>query len=204
MWWIVVESRLLETVTWVHNQWNKPQKKRRRRSTSKGCARFYARVPQRRRAFHHGNSKSNRIVAKLVSSATRSSMDKSPRYLPQLSIGSKEEIFLPRICKPREASPQGIHNSTSEWDKMMRRATGQADCWEYCLQALKGKDNDVRYDSDSFRIAIDNCASSCFTNNMKDFVGTPKAMSTNVVGIGTAVSSHIGTVRWLIVDDNGS
>jgi hypothetical protein len=35
-------------------------------------------------------------------------------------------------------------------------------------------------------------------------VGTPEQVATKVVGTGQAVSTHIGTVRWLIVDDNGS
>ena len=38
---------------------------------------------------------------------------------------------------------------------------------------------------------------------MKDFVGEPQEISTKVVGIGEATSTYIGTVRWLIVDDQG-
>jgi hypothetical protein len=73
-----------------------------------------------------------------------------------------------------------------------------------CFQASRGAAPTIRYDSDSFQIAIDNCATSCFTNDMKGFVGTPEQVATKVVGIGQAVSTHIGTVRWLIVEDNGS
>ena len=61
----------------------------------------------------------------------------------------------------------------------------------------------IRYDSDSFQIAIDNCGTSCFTNSMKDFVGKPFPSSTKVLGIGRATSTYVGTVRWLIVDDAG-
>jgi hypothetical protein len=39
---------------------------------------------------------------------------------------------------------------------------------------------------------------------MTGFVGTPMEVATKVVGIGEAMSTHVGTVRWLIVDDSGS
>jgi hypothetical protein len=46
---------------------------------------------------------------------------------------------------------------------------------EWCFSASKDDVNSpIRYNSDSFQIAIDNCATSCFTNSMEDFIGTPR------------------------------
>jgi hypothetical protein len=72
-----------------------------------------------------------------------------------------------------------------------------------CFMAAKGQTSTTRYDSDSFQIAIDNCATSCFTNNLEDFVGTPTKVTTNITGIGKAKATFVGTARWMIVDDQG-
>jgi hypothetical protein len=70
------------------------------------------------------------------------------------------------------------------------------------LQRRRQQSNQI-YDSDSFQIAIDNCATSCFTNSMEDFIGTPRKTNTRITGIGTATSTYVGTVEWLIVDNSG-
>jgi hypothetical protein len=63
---------------------------------------------------------------------------------------------------------------------------------------------DYEYDSDSYLIAVDNCSSRCITNEMTDFVSTPKKTSTFIKGIGgTVKSTYIGTARWSILDDTG-
>jgi hypothetical protein len=62
-----------------------------------------------------------------------------------------------------------------------------------CFTAAKGQPSTTRYDSDSFQIAIDKCATSCFTNNMEDFVGTPTKVTTNITGIGKAKATFVGT-----------
>ena len=76
----------------------------------------------------------------------------------------------------------------------------QVDC---CFLATSATAPNTRYDSDSFQIAIDNCAMSCFTNDLQDFIDTPRDTHTKILGIGQATSTFIGTVKWLIVDDNG-
>ena len=58
------------------------------------------------------------------------------------------------------------------------------------------------FDSDSFEIAIDNCASSHFTNTLTDFV-TKKRINSVVRGIGNGTITHVGTVCWTIQDDQG-
>ena len=72
-----------------------------------------------------------------------------------------------------------------------------------CMQSMQQVDGGVRYDSDSFQIAIDNCATSCFTNSMTDFVSKPKAINHRILGIGSGTSTFVGTVQWFIVDDQG-
>ena len=62
--------------------------------------------------------------------------------------------------------------------------------------------NSMPFDTDSFQIAIDNCATSHFTNNLNDFV---KKTSTNSIvrGIGNGKITTVGTVQWTIQDDQG-
>jgi hypothetical protein len=75
---------------------------------------------------------------------------------------------------------------------------------KWCFSASKDDvDSPIRYNSDSFQIAIDNCTTSCFTNSMEDFNGTPRKTNTRITGIGTATSTYVGTVEWLIVDNSG-
>ena len=62
---------------------------------------------------------------------------------------------------------------------------------------------DIRYDSDSFQIALDNCASTCFTNNMNDFCEKPTKVRQTVTGLGKAIVEYKGTVLWCILDDQG-
>jgi hypothetical protein len=60
------------------------------------------------------------------------------------------------------------------------------------------------YDSDSFMIAVDNCATSSMTNRMEDFVGEPVPVNTTIKGVGgPAQAKFKGTVRWRIEDDQG-
>jgi hypothetical protein len=60
-------------------------------------------------------------------------------------------------------------------------------------------------DSDSFLIAIDNCCSRCITNSLDDFVSTPANSTTSVRGLGGSVAMlKVGTVKWSILDDNGT
>ena len=65
--------------------------------------------------------------------------------------------------------------------------------------------NYAKFDTDSVRIAVDNCASRCITNCKEDFIpGTVENNTTNVQGIGSQQSTCKGTVRWSIADDTGA
>ena len=74
-----------------------------------------------------------------------------------------------------------------------------------CLTASKKprKRRQFRFDSDSYDIAIDNCASQCITNNESDFIGTPQKVNHTLHGVGQASITLKGTVSWAIEDDDG-
>jgi hypothetical protein len=52
----------------------------------------------------------------------------------------------------------------------------------------------MRFDFDSYSILVDNGASHSFTNCKADFVGTPEPINRQVIGIKTAIATHISTV----------
>jgi hypothetical protein len=65
---------------------------------------------------------------------------------------------------------------------------------------------DASFDTDSRELRIDNCASRCITNSLKDFVSPPiPAHNRRVQGINGYTNSlvRIGTIRWEIEDDEG-
>ena len=51
---------------------------------------------------------------------------------------------------------------------------------------------------------LDNGASACITNDIKDFMEPPKRVDRKVKGIkGHARATHRGTIKWYIEDDHG-
>ena len=61
-----------------------------------------------------------------------------------------------------------------------------------------------RWDTDSSRIHVDNCASYSISNDIKDFVTKPEATNKSVKGIsGTIGQVKTGTILWYIEDNNG-
>jgi hypothetical protein len=64
----------------------------------------------------------------------------------------------------------------------------------------------MRFDTDSFRINIDNCCTTTITPNIGDFVGpVMEVKNKSVQGFNgqTSPVMHKGTVRWVINDDEG-
>jgi hypothetical protein len=61
----------------------------------------------------------------------------------------------------------------------------------------------VIFDSDSFKILVDNGASRCMTNNKKHFIGVPREVQRQVCGLGKGTVTHEGTVSWSWADDDG-
>ena len=66
--------------------------------------------------------------------------------------------------------------------------------------------NKISFDSDSFEIGVDNRCSYTMTNNPNDFVGPIKPCEKSYVrGIkGLVKVNGIGTIQWLITDDDGN
>ena len=70
--------------------------------------------------------------------------------------------------------------------------------------STKEKVKYVHFDSDSFKIAVDNCCTRCLTNNLQDFIGKPTPITSPVVGIGgTTRLAYKGTVWWNFEDNQG-
>ena len=62
------------------------------------------------------------------------------------------------------------------------------------------------FDSDSFKLYVDNCASKCITNNIDDFIRAPQKVRGRVKSFdGNKVSVHaVGTIKWDFEDENGT
>jgi hypothetical protein len=61
-----------------------------------------------------------------------------------------------------------------------------------------------RWDTYSYRIHVDNCASYSISNDIKDFVTKSEATNKSVKGIsGTISQEKTGTILWYIEDNNG-
>ena len=75
------------------------------------------------------------------------------------------------------------------------------------MKANKGDkniSNKVRFDSDSKRILIDNCASYSISHDKEDFVGELKPVKRQIKGIGGTLGDvQKGTIIWWIEDDYG-
>ena len=65
--------------------------------------------------------------------------------------------------------------------------------------------SDSGYDSDSFKIRVDNCCSYSMTNDLKDVIGKPVPIRAHVRGYGGAITpvTHRVTIKWLLEDDLG-
>ena len=60
------------------------------------------------------------------------------------------------------------------------------------------------FDTDSFNLVVDNCASASITNDLRDYISPPSKSRTRIVGVtGVSSSTMVGTVKWVIEDDSG-
>jgi hypothetical protein len=101
---------------------------------------------------------------------------------------------LPVHAESAEPPPTGIStNHTSTHMHCMSSTTMQRD-----------RPKPTHYDTDSFDIYVDNCASRSITNDLRDFVDTPVPSNTRIYGTnGVSDGTLMGTVRWSIEDDDG-
>jgi hypothetical protein len=63
--------------------------------------------------------------------------------------------------------------------------------------------NAIQYDLDSSQIALNNCISTCFTNSMDNFCEKPTKISQTVRGLGKALVTYKGAVRWSSLNNQG-
>ena len=104
------------------------------------------------------------------------------------------------IASKRKGSPQrigdkdGLHNHYIAVCNSVQQEEDQ-----------QGSDSHDRgYDSDSYELAIDDCATSSITNCVDDFVDVPAKVRRKVQGIGGFANNILqGTIRWRIEDDDG-
>jgi hypothetical protein len=60
------------------------------------------------------------------------------------------------------------------------------------------------FDTDSYELYVDNCASRCITNDLADFVDPPVPADVKIYGTnGISSGTLMGTVEWPIEDDTG-
>jgi hypothetical protein len=70
--------------------------------------------------------------------------------------------------------------------------------------SAKQQHQQVRWDTDSKSIHIDNCALFSITNDLKDFESNPESIDKQVKGIGGLINGiKRGTIIWRIEDDKG-
>ena len=60
------------------------------------------------------------------------------------------------------------------------------------------------FDTDSFPIRVDNCATATISNRIEDFDGPLSKSNQKIKGIGGSIGNvQRGTIKWRIEDDNG-
>ena len=99
-----------------------------------------------------------------------------------------------------------------------RISNGQASIGDRCnkrsftplatTQAFKsyaGNRSPTSFDTDSFKILVDNCATRSITNDSADFIDPPVKVKGRLKGVaGSMPVTCKGTVRWYIEDDSGT
>ena len=112
--------------------------------------------------------------------------------------------------RPTFKSQRRVRKGTSSGQGFSKRKLGTTNWFRtaavICLMSNTGHAKTTRFDSDSVKIHVDNCASRCITHSLSDFVKTPQKVIGRVKGMGgdkVAVTA-VGTIRWTFDDDNGT
>ena len=93
-----------------------------------------------------------------------------------------------RQKKPCSDAITPVINMTSTWSNQWPAPRAQA----------------RQFDSDSYKLMLDDRASACITNCKDDFVEPPKRVDRKVKGIkGHDDATHRGTLMWYLEDDTG-
>ena len=101
----------------------------------------------------------------------------------------------PRTCDKRTRQKKQRCDSFKQVASMTSTWTQQWSAPRTCAK---------QFDSDSHALMLDDGASACITNCMKDFIESPKRVDQKVQGIkGHANATHRGTLKWHVEDDTG-
>ena len=105
-----------------------------------------------------------------------------------------------QVCPPQDRSSSNRTNLTATHDSH-RPATAHATTK---INNKFTREQDHRYDTDSYNIGIDNHASYCMSNAKADFTGPLRKARVRIKGVGGNLNSvMLGTLRWTIQTDAG-
>jgi hypothetical protein len=130
----------------------------------------------------------------------------SPTRLQEITGRRKSQRLRSPMIYVR-ATKRGMHTSSRLWRKGRLGRHASKLLLIYChtslAQTRRIKDF-MRFDTDSFPIGVDNCATYCLTDNKHDFVGPLRRSNIRVAGIGGHQDGQwVGTIKWPVVDDDG-
>ena len=105
-----------------------------------------------------------------------------------------------RICKMKTKRRRKYYHPTT-----YQRKKGQRLPPFIILQSsIEGQPIEVRFDTDSKKLRVDNGASRCISPHIEDFIDVPKDTNRSILGIlGSTNSNKEGTIEWKIEDDEG-
>ena len=148
----------------------------------------------------------NRITDALAAAVDY--IDKATTLIIGNEPTTKEKMTWSR---PRFAAQNRVRSDRSTGQGYNKRRIGTS-AWfrtaaTVCLIAsTTGRAQARSFDSDSFVIHVDNCASRCITNSISDFIRPPQKVIGRVKGMGgdkIAVTA-VGTIRWRVDDEDGT
>jgi hypothetical protein len=147
-----------------------------------------------------------KAFAHLLSKVVQQAIERIPTsrthrvYKVRLSSNGKH-LFSLRLrrkgLKPRRRGDHEIKPPTQDQRANQLRYTALASF------VSQDEHEEMVFDTDSFPVAIDNCASRCMTNDEADFIDTPVTVHRDVMGIGKVSAAKVGTIKWTIQDDEG-
>ena len=136
-------------------------------------------------------------------------------YRPYSYVTNQAQNHQNQTISPIQFSLNEIRSSfrTLTCNSRLQNNTGKGLTFYLAFQAAEetnksAEAHECLFDSDSFTINIDNCASRCMTNNINHFISPPNqpAFNTKVKGIKSNTFLEVkgeGTIKWKIADDDG-
>ena len=92
------------------------------------------------------------------------------------------------------------HVSTDPWCDWLRQAVADQQL-HACMAKKNPSRSSEQWDSDAVPIVVDTATSKTLTPCFSDLID-PRPYKSTVSGIGTGTITHVGKVRWKVIDDN--